>query len=301
MNDVGAVIERLYRTYLYPPDSQPATAFLDGAIGAADTSLVLSGFVIPEDEELVANGVLLELGWELVQVTAYDSLTLTATVKRGQFGTTAVAHADADKVILSPPFSRQSVFEAVADNIITLYPSLFTVNTTEVVEAALGVAPIDDNLAVEVLEVWTGMGDQEVDARIVDYHPEAGGRAVVTNLGMFLGSMWVKYRRRMGVATSESDTLADLGVETRWVSIVMAGAAADLFAGRDLPASNTDWVQASLEAENIPVGTRGSVARQLAAYRAYLLEGARREMRAEYRAKSHMRPVMKVVTRSPFG
>ena len=69
----------------------------------------------------------------------------------------------------------------------------------------------------------------------------------------------------------------------------------------NLPASHTDWVQSTLEAENIPVGTRSTLARQLAGYRQYLLDAAKREMRAEYRAKTHMRPAVKMVTRSPFG
>jgi hypothetical protein len=90
-------------------------------------------------------------------------------------------------------------------------------------------------------------------------------------------------------------------MEERWVNIVMAGAAADVFAGQDLSASHTEWVGAALQAENIPVGTRSQLSRTLVAYKEHLLLAAQKEMRAEYRAKSHMRGAGQVVTRSAWS
>lgn len=302
MSTIGALIERLYRTYLYPPDHRPAQAHLDGAITNSDTTIVFKNFVIPEDEELVRGGAIIEMGSELAQLRDYDPVTLTATnVIRGVMGTTAVNHADDDPILLSPPFPRLSVFEAVADNIISLYPRLYTVAAAEIVSVGAGIAPMDDDLAVEVVEAWVGGydGTQDIDARIVDYHPSVGGRALVTNLQV--GDIWVRYRKRFGEPADESATYASLGLEPRWVNIVMLGTCADLFAGRDLPASHVEWVEAVLQAENIPVGTRSSLAQRLASYREYLIEAAKKEMRAEYRAKTHMRQAAQVRVRSPFG
>ena len=90
-------------------------------------------------------------------------------------------------------------------------------------------------------------------------------------------------------------------MEERWVNIVMAGAAGDLFAGRDLPAVLTRWVGAALEAEAVPVGTRSQLARQLVQYRDHLLTQAQKEMRAEYKTKIHMRPATQVTSRSAWG
>lgn len=301
MSTVAAIVDRLYRTYLYPPDARPAQCFLNGALAAGATSLVLSDFVLPEDENLMAAGVVIEIDSELIQVVTYDSTTSTATVLRGLMGTTDVAHLDDAPVLLSPPYPRQSVFEAVADNILTLYPRLYTVTAGSVVAVAGGVATLDDPLAVEVIEAWPndGWGAQDVDARIVDFHPTTGGRSLITNVSV--GQVWVRYRRRFGDAADETATYTSLGLEERWVNIVMAGAAADIFAGRDLPASHTDWVGAALQAENIPVGTRSSLARNLAAYKEYLVTQAAKEMRAEYRAKIHMRSAGGIVTRSAWG
>ncbi len=51
---VAAIVDRLFRTYLYPPDAQPAQCLLDGAITDVATSIVFDNFVIPEDELLMA-------------------------------------------------------------------------------------------------------------------------------------------------------------------------------------------------------------------------------------------------------
>lgn len=298
---VGAVVDRLYRTYLYPPDARPAQCLLNGAIDNSTTTVVVDTYVIPEDETLMAAGVVIEAESELMQVISYDEITLTATVIRGVMGTTAAAHADDTPVVLSPPFARQSAFDAVADNIVTLYPRLYSVTTGSVVPVAGGVATIDDPLAVEVVEAWQDgfSNSTDIDARIVDYHPATGGRALITNVRV--GQVWVRYRRRFGDAASEATTLASLGMEQRWVNIVMAGAAGDLFAGRDIPEAHTEWVGAALQAENVPIGTRTTVARSMAAYKEHLLNAAAKEMRAEYRAKVHMRPATQVVTRSAWG
>ena len=298
---VGAIVDRLYRTYLYPPDSRPAQCFLDGAITDVALVLTVKNFVLPEDDLLMAAGVMIEIDSELIQVVSYDSTTLIATVLRQQQGTTAASHLNEAGVILSPPYPRLSVFESVADNILTLYPRLYTVTTGSVVDVAQGISALDDALAVEVVEVWEdGFSNAiDIDARIVDYHPATGGRTLITNVASAM--VWVRYRRRFGDAASEADTLAEVGMEERWVNIVMAGAAADIFAGRDLSASHTDWVGAALQAENIPVGTRTQLSSGLAAYREHLIKQAGKEMRAEYRAKTHMRGAGQVVTRGAFG
>ncbi len=297
---VAAIVDRLFRTYLYPPDAQPAQCLLDGAITDVATSIVFDNFVIPEDELLMAAGVVIEIDLELIRVLTYDSVTTTATlVEREVMGTVKASHADNTTVILSSSFSRLSVFQAVADNIITLYPRLYTVTTGAVVPISNGIAALDDALAVEVVECWEdGLSSAtDYDARIVDYHAAVGGRALITNLAG--GQVWVRYRRRFGDAADETVTLVSLGMEERWVNIVMVGAAADMFAGRDLPASETRWVGAVFEAATIPVGTRSQLARQLLQYKEHLIKQAQKEMRAEYKAKTHMKTSVRV--RGVFG
>jgi hypothetical protein len=193
------------------------------------------------------------------------------------------------------------LFQAVADNIMQLYPRLYTVTAENLVEVSGGVSGTDDDLAVEIVSVWHGDFEQgpEVNAKIVDYHPAVGGRAVLASIPQ--GSIWVRYRRRMGNATSELDELGALGVDDRWVGILMVGAAADLFAGRDLPMSQVEWVSAVLQAENIEVGTRADLAVGLARYRELLIGRAEKEMAAEYKLNVHMNDAITVRVRGAFG
>ncbi len=100
----------------------------------------------------------------------------------------------------------------------------------------------------------------------------------------------------MGVPTSESDRLEDLGVDPRWAQIVVVGAAADLLVGRDVPQARTEWVQAVLEAENIRVGSRMSIAGGLRQYRNMLIQDAQAEMKAEYRPRVNIRTAINQVT-----
>ena len=220
---------------------------------------------------------------ELMIVRAFDETTQVITVYRGIYGTTPQDHVLDAPVIMNPPYSRQSMLEQVADNIMQLYPKLYTVTAENLVEVTGSVAGIGDDLAVEVVSVWQGdfSRSRDVTAKIVDYHPAVGGRALLSNVA--LGNLWVRYRRRMGNVTSESQTLESVGMDARWVGIVMVGAAADLFARRDLPASQVEWVGAVLQAENIEVGTRASLSVGLARYRQLLLERAQAEMQAEYK------------------
>jgi hypothetical protein len=297
MSTVGLLIDRTFRTWLEPPDAQPATARLGLAIDDNDTSVTFSGFALIEDELLLRPEAQIEIDSELLLLTAYDTTTSIATVERAAGGTTAAAHALNARIKIAPPYARLSVFDAIADNIITLYPDLYSVDVANISTVGGNVAAIEDPLAVEVIEVWDNMHTTvDTEARIVDFHPLVGGRAVIGS--GFLGNFWIRYRRRFGSATAEADSLADLGVDPRWNTIVMVGACADLFAGRDIPASHTSWVQGVLEAENIPVGTRMGLAMQLANYRQRLLNEAKQEMRAEYKAKVRQ---MEIVQTSWWG
>ena len=293
---VGSVMERLYVTYLTPPDEQDARARLPLGILEDQEVFILGSFEVPEDEQLLRQGVLIEADQELMRVVSYDTVTFEVTVKRGEYGTIPKAYPDGQAVVLNPPYPRAAVFEAVADNIILLYPKLFTTGAELLSPVAERVYSLPDPLAVTVLSTQPGDFASTVDihSEIVDFHPLAGGRALLTNA--YTGAVWLRYRRRMMKPTGEDDTLDALGVDERWVNIIMAGAAADLMVGRDISAAHTQWVKSVLEAENIPVGTRVSVAGGLRQYRNLLLDDAMTEMKGEYKPKVRMRQAHRSIT-----
>lgn len=303
MSTVATIVDQVFRNMLEPPDYQAAaftgTSANPGGFLIGETDFTASPFEIPEDENLVRLGSLLEWDKELVRVTAWDVATRTITVVRGVEGTIEVDHPATARVKLSPPFSRQSVFEAVRNNIISLYPKLWTVRTEAWSAVGASVYPVLDPLAVEIVEInpegsnWVA----EIGGRIVDYHQLAGGRALIVAIPN-TPTLWVRYRRRFATATAEADTYDQLGFETVWEPVVVAGAAADMMAGRDLPAAHTAWVQSTLEAENIKVGTRTSLSVGLARYRELLIDRFAREMEAEDSNKINVEmvdPFMQVV------
>ena len=291
MTTVGAVIDRLFLQTLTPPDAQPALVALDGAISDSDTTLAIGTFAVPEDAVLLRQGTVLDMGLESMRVTSYVPGASTMEVERGIYSTVRTAHTDGDQLIMSPVFARSTVFQAVADNITTLYPTLTSTESENFVSVGYGIFPVIDDLAVEVIQIWEGgMAEALIplEGSFVSFHPLTGGRALIVETPS--GVVWCRYRRRMGVATSEADLIGDLGVDDRWVNIILAGAAADLMSGKDVPAVHTEWVSATLEAENIRVGTRLSIAGGLRQYRNILLTDAGNEMIAEdsQKIKVHM-------------
>ena len=182
-----------------------------------------------------------------------------------------------------------------------LSPKLFTVKEEYLSAVSDRVAPIEDELAVSVIEAWPDSLDNTVSvhARIVDYHPTTGGRALITNLNT--GAIWIRYKRRMGVPLLESEVLDDLGVESVWEVVIMIGVAADLLVGRDIPQSQAEYIGSVLQAENIPVGTRTSIAVGLGRYRDMLIERFVAEMANEYRKGVRMKSPFETRARAGFG
>ena len=130
MAAVSTLVDRIYRDFLNKPDDLSAFSRLDGAINNSVTSLTYeSGLFSSEEENLLGNGALVEVDQEIMLVTAANTSTRTLTVARGYSGTTAASHDDKANIFINPTFPRKSVFDAVSDNIVRLYPTLYNVTT----------------------------------------------------------------------------------------------------------------------------------------------------------------------------
>ncbi len=281
---VRELLDRIYRSYLEPPDFQPAASWLNANIDADVTEVPLTQFQIPEDEELVRIGCLIEIDYELMRTVGYNQTSRTVTVQRGVDGTERASHSAGRLAILSPKFARQTAFEQLGDNITSLSPHLFQVRTELLSCVAPGVAAMPDDLALSVVRARPEdaiMGHQvEVQAEIVDYHPLTDGRAVL--FSAFHGDAWVTWRRRMRKPISDQEELTKLGVDIEWVTALMARVAADMMIGKDIARSHTNWVSQSLETQGIRVGQRTQIAISLRQYSDVLLREFRREMTEEY-------------------
>ena len=182
MAAVSTLIDRIYRDYLNKPDDLSAFSRLDGAINNSVTSLTYeSGLFSVEEENLLGSGALIEIGQEIMLVTAANTSTRTLTVSRGYAGTSAAAHSDKDNIFVNPTFPRKTVFDSVGDNIVRLYPSLYNVTTTNVTSGST-FAEVPAT-TVEILNsyVQNATGDQYTSAGtelLTNFPPSSTNTAV---------------------------------------------------------------------------------------------------------------------------
>mgnify|MGYP003326986007 CR=1 FL=1 len=89
MAAVSTLIDRIYRDFLNKPDDLSAFSRLDGAVSSTTATTITyeSGLFSSEEENLLGNGALVEVGQEIMLVTAANTSTRTLTVARGYSGT----------------------------------------------------------------------------------------------------------------------------------------------------------------------------------------------------------------------
>ena len=80
----------------------------------------------------------------------------------------------------------------------------------------------------------------------------------------------------------EDTTLAEIGLETEYEPIIMAGVAAQMLSGRDIPAATVENVTQSMQIQNFPVGSSNSIRNSLLQYQQLLITQARKYLRAKY-------------------
>ena len=158
MTTIQDVSHRIFRTYLTPPDAQYVQFQLSNPVTIDAEEIVVGEFTIAEDENLLRQGSLLEFNSELVRVVSYESTTRVAAVQRAQYGTVAAAYDVPLLVNVNPAYPQQSVFEAIRDNIVQLYPKLSMVKHVSLGSVSGNVFPVNDLLIAEVLQVWPDQG-----------------------------------------------------------------------------------------------------------------------------------------------
>ena len=183
MAAVSTLVDRIYRDFLNKPDDLSAFSRLDGAMSdTTGTTLTYeSGLFSSEEENLLGNGALIEINQELMLVTSANTSTRTLTVARGYAGTTAATHADKTNIFINPTFPRKSVFDAVSDNIVRLYPSLYNVTTTNVVANTTYQEVPASTVEVLTSYVQNASGNQYTSAGIEllrDFPPSSTNTAV---------------------------------------------------------------------------------------------------------------------------
>lgn len=283
MSIVGEVADRVYRDWLLPSDDQPVVVTLAAAVDATTKTWTYDDATLaPDEEDLLAPGVLVEAGTEQARITDVDDTSNTLTVIRAVNGTTAAAHTVGTDVTVAPTFSRHAVIEAVKDNVASLYPSLWQVGTETVTTAS---DPIDVPATVitPVSFVWqNGSRYQNGTATVLDnFPPSATGKAIQL-YGVPPGRTgYFTYRGSFARPDSEATDLTTLGVTAIHERIVAVGAAAQVVGGRTSDALTAEYLTEQLERESLPPGAATDIRNGLLTLRNIWLDEASRALRAE--------------------
>lgn len=295
---IGNLVDRVYREYLEPMEDIVSYTILSSGIDDSETSLGFNGDLLSvEEEDALDTGTIIEIGQELMICTELNAVTNSITVTRGVRGTTAAEH-DAGAVIkITPPFPRINVFNAVKDQIENLYPTLYAVETQTIASATGYVALTgdDDNRIVAPLAAVsqyqtladgseTSVQFRGVAMELIDVPTSvtASGK-VVQFTGVTNGvNVHCTFKKKFGEVTNEASTLADIGLETEYEAIIMAGVAAQMIAGKDIPTYTADYISEQMQVQNYPINSSSNIRNSLLQYQQVLINQARKDLRARY-------------------
>lgn len=285
MSTVAQVVERTYREWLHAPEDQPVIVTLAGGITDSDTTVTYDDSALaPEEEDLLGPGTIIEFApdGEQCRITAADEDTNSLTVVRAVNGTNAAAHTAGAEITAAPTFSRHAVIEAVKDNVVTLYPSLWQVATYELttassyVEVPASVVNVRKFLWLNGTRYQAGTADL-----LTDFSPSSTGNAVQF-YGIPTGRTgYLTYEGKFGRPDTTDNELADLGVETVWERIVAVGAAAQVVGGRPVDELTAEFITEQLQREALPAGASTDIRNGLLTLRNVYLDEAHRALRAE--------------------
>ena len=319
---IGNLVDRCFREYLEPMDDLNSyTAVASGSgFNASATSISFNADLLTQEEEdMMDAGTIIECEQELMYCTDVDTVNNTITVVRGVLGTEPTGHTEGKIIKIAPVFTRKAVFDAVVDQINNLFPTLFAVDTQSVTTGTgytlLGTydAPGTHNYVVSILSAisqytdfssgsdTTGVNFAPVTCSLIElpnpftYTDSTGTERTITystgpdvaHAVQFSGisaghTSYVTFKKRFIKPTTESDTLATIGIDTEWEPIIMTGVAAQLIAGRDIPTVTTDYITDQMSVQGYPVGSTNSLRNSLLQYQQLLLNQARKYLRAKY-------------------
>jgi len=305
---IGDLVDRVFREYLEPMNDVVSYTTLSGYIDASATSVGFNGDILSvEEEDALDAGTIIEIDQELMICTELNAVTNSITVTRGARGTTAVEHNAGALIKITPPFPRLNVFNAVKDQIENLYPTLFAVEVQTINSATGWVAleGADDNRIIAPLKAISqyttlGAGDETtvqfrgVSIELIDVPTSvtSTGKAVQFS-GIQTGvPVHVTFKKKFGTVTNEATTLADVGLETEYEPIIMAGVAAQMIAGKDIPAMTADYISEQIAVSNYPVGSSNNIRNSLLQYQQLLIQQARKDLRARYPEPVQMNSVV---------
>jgi hypothetical protein len=297
-SDIRGLVDRTFREYLEPMDSLESYTYLTTGIGPSETTILYDGDLLSiEEEDALDAGTVIEIGKELMYSKGLNASGNAITVSRGARGTTAQTHTANALIKISPAFPRINVFNAVKDQIENLYPTLYAIEE-QTISSATGYVALtgaDDNRIVAPLKAVsqyttlasgseTSVQFRGVAVELIDVPTSvtASGK-VVQFSGINTGvNVHCTFKKKFGDVTDEDTTLASIGLETEYEPIIMAGVAAQILAGRDIPSATAEYITESMALTTFPVNSATSIRNSLLQYQQVLINQARKDLRARF-------------------
>jgi len=319
-SNISGLIDRVYREYLEPMDDVTSYTTLDTGVNDSITTLEFAGALLTQEEEDAMDaGTIIECDTELMRCVSLDTVNNQVTVVRGVRGTSAATHSAGALIKIAPPFPRQVVFDAVKDQINNLFPTLFAVDTQSITTGT-GYTLIGDysspgthNYIVSILSAISQYTDFSVgsDTTGINFNPVTSSLVELPNPFTYTDSdgvsrtmtystgpsvvhaiqfsgissghtAHVTFKKKFIEPTAEDNTLAEVGLETEYEPIIMAGVAAQMMSGRDIPAATSDYISDQMSLSSYPVGSSNSIRNSLLQYQQLLINQARKYLRAKY-------------------
>lgn len=285
MSTVGEVIDRVLRDFLASPEDQPTRFELASTVDADDDSLSYDpAFLAPEEADLLGPGTLIEFsdGEQALVGGVDEEANELSGLMRGVNGTTAGSHAAGTLVTISPDWARKTIFDAVADAVVELWPDLFYLTQT----APFSVSSTPSEVAATVaqpLYFWgrwgsTGTYDQYPVQYMANFPASSTGQAVMVQAPSGT-SGYLVYRSKFARPTAESDSLSALGVAAEWERLVIISAVAYLITGKDIDAATSESLTQQLAAQGFPVASGARLRNALIDYRRELVRQAKKALR----------------------
>jgi len=272
MADAGDLIDRVFRNYLEPPDEQPSWAPIEtaGGINATATTVTYrDGFLSVPEENALGPGSIFEINRELFAMSAAVSaraITFSPVANyRGLFNTTAAVHAIDDRIkfLTSTSFSRQGVFDAVADAVEDLWDGNLWGTGTHLCDTSAMIYGLPSTIVEVELFRYEDTRGKWLDAtgrvELLTDHQLGPDNLALQTWDLPTGRVAeLVYRYRIARPTDE--TTAITGLATDWEELVVLGAAARaITATPTISASVQSFATQSLQAQGFQPGESESL------------------------------------------
>lgn len=258
------------------------TNWLGTNILSTDETITLEDDLVPA----IRRGSILSVGTELMRVRSTDANAKEVTVRRGWRNTTAAAHTADDEVLINPRFTRNALYEAMIDEILSWGHQLFHVvsyqlsidSETQTFELpasyadAIGLAELRihetgrdvaawPELNYRVMRgdvgVWDGATTSGRYVRIIP--PITGG----LNAGTLHALIAVPFDVATIPPTESDDLVANYDLEPSMIEVVELGMKLRVMGDAEHGRSSRDAQDEPRRAEEVPPGAALTVAQTL--------------------------------------